>query len=359
MDKILTVVIPTYNMERYLRYCLDSLCVGRGSDSLEVLVINDGSTDSSSAIAHEYEQKSPGIFRVIDKENGNYGSCVNRGLTEAKGKYIKILDADDSFDTENFEHFIDFLCTTDADLVLSDFAVVGVDRNVRKVIKYGLGAGTIFDMCKVCGSHYFVNMQMHAVTYKRDNLLQLGYRQTEGISYTDQQWIFIPMVAVKTVAHFDGVIYKYLVGRAGQTMNPEVKMRNVTHTLKCALDMSAEYQRHYDNVHGTALQKYLDARIIPFIKEGYVSSLTNYNHDTKKMLADIDCLLKERSPYVYNLIGSKDVSSFHGFEYINYWRRHKNINSMLMRIICRIYLKMLASKRKAREQDPMYVPVSF
>lgn len=98
MDKILTVVIPTYNMERYLRYCLDSLCVGRGSDALEVLVINDGSTDSSSAIAHEYEQKSPGIFRVIDKENGNYGSCVNRGLTEAKGKYIKILDADDSFD---------------------------------------------------------------------------------------------------------------------------------------------------------------------------------------------------------------------------------------------------------------------
>ena len=89
MDKVLTVVIPTYNMERYLRYCLDSLCVSRGGEALEVLVVNDGSKDTSSAIAHEYEQKHPGIFRVIDKENGNYGSCVNRGLAEAKGKYIK------------------------------------------------------------------------------------------------------------------------------------------------------------------------------------------------------------------------------------------------------------------------------
>ena len=106
MDKILTLIIPTYNMELYLRYCLDSLLVDEGMDALEVLVVNDGSRDCSLEIAREYEHKYPQTFKVIDKENGNYGSCVNRGLKEATGKYVKVLDADDSFDTEHFGRFI-------------------------------------------------------------------------------------------------------------------------------------------------------------------------------------------------------------------------------------------------------------
>ena len=134
MDKILTVIIPTYNMEDYLRYCLDSLLIKENFKQLEVLIINDGSKDSSSAIGHEYEQLYPEVFRVIDKENGNYGSCINRGLKEAKGKYVKILDADDSFHTKHFEAFVSFLVEIDADLILSDFAVVNVNREVKKII---------------------------------------------------------------------------------------------------------------------------------------------------------------------------------------------------------------------------------
>lgn len=96
IEKLLTIIIPTYNMQEYLHRCLDSLLVRADlMDRLEVLVVNDGSKDNSSAIAHEYEAKYSQTIRVIDKENGNYGSCVNRGLVEAQGKYIKVLDADD------------------------------------------------------------------------------------------------------------------------------------------------------------------------------------------------------------------------------------------------------------------------
>ena len=124
-QKTLTVVIPTYNMEKYLRRCLDSLIVGDDQMAqLEVLVVNDGSKDSSSAIAHEYEKKYPQTFRVIDKENGNYGSAVNRGLKEAKGKYIKILDADDRYDNNLFARYIDTINTLDVDLILNDYAYV-------------------------------------------------------------------------------------------------------------------------------------------------------------------------------------------------------------------------------------------
>ena len=96
MTKILSVIIPSYNMEDYLQKCLDSLILNdkKQMEMLDVLVINDGSTDATSSIAHRYQARYPGIFRVIDKGNGHYGSCVNRGLSEARGKYVKILDAE-------------------------------------------------------------------------------------------------------------------------------------------------------------------------------------------------------------------------------------------------------------------------
>ena len=92
MDKLLTIVIPAYNMEKYLDRCLSSLIVGdEKMQHLEVLVINDGSKDRTSEIAHTYEDRFPGTIRVVDKENGHYGSCVNRGLEEARGTFIKVL----------------------------------------------------------------------------------------------------------------------------------------------------------------------------------------------------------------------------------------------------------------------------
>ena len=126
MQKLLTIVIPTYNMQDYLHRCLDSLVLKDEQlmSQLEVLVINDGSKDNSSAIGHEYETKFPNTFRVIDKENGNYGSCVNRGLKEATGKYIKVLDADDWFDTDEFVKYLAELLKVDADLVLTDYSIV-------------------------------------------------------------------------------------------------------------------------------------------------------------------------------------------------------------------------------------------
>ena len=354
MEKILTVVVPAYNMEAYLEYCLDSLCVGR--DDLEVLIVNDGSKDATSVIAHGYAEKFPQVFRVVDKENGNYGSCVNRGLQEARGKYIKILDADDSFDRENFGLFLDFLEETDADLVLSDFAVVDVERRIRKIIRYNLGQGNLFQMDKVCNSVVFKNMQMHAVAYRKENLLRLGYRQTEGISYTDQQWVFIPMITVRSVAYFDRYVYKYLIGRLGQTMNPDVRLKNISHTVCCALDMARAYERYKDIFKGKPVQEYLHARIIPFVKEVYVFSLTHYGNETQRLLSGFDSRLKTASGDIYELIGSKEISSFKGFGYIAYWRRHQDVNRPLVRLFSQIYLLLLRMKRKSREQDEMALP---
>ena len=359
MDKILTLIIPTYNMEKYLRYCLDSLIVSDGMDVLEVLIVNDGSRDGSLAIAREYEREYPQTFRVIDKENGNYGSCVNRGLKEATGKYVKVLDADDSFDKGNLERFIVFLEGTDADLVLSDFEVVDTDRVVRKTIRYDLGDGILFDMDKVCGTDTFKNMQMHAVTYRRENLLSIRYCQTEGISYTDQQWIFIPMIAVRKVVRFDRPVYKYQVGRAGQTVNPSVKLKSASQVALCALGMVEAYERHKADIAGRPVCEYLYARMIPMVKDTYVAAWQLYGGGMKTLLESFDARLHELSEEIYEYIAKPEVSSFMGFRYIDYWRRHRELSPFVVQTVSKAYVLQLKLRQSLRKPDEMAVPVSF
>ncbi len=347
-------------MEHYLRYCLDSLLIRQELQAVvEVLIINDGSVDASLSIAKEYEKAYPQMFKAIDKENGNYGSCVNMGLEAGTGKYVKVLDADDSFDTERFEDFVSFLLGNDADLVLSDFAVVDADRNIRKIIRYDLGLNNPFIIDEVCDMPKFQNMQMHAVTYRRENLLKLKYRQTEGISYTDQQWIFLPMISVRTIVRFEEYVYKYLVGRIGQTVEPVFKLKNMLYAIRCAEDMVSMYENHKAQVEGKPVQRYLYQRMIPFLKGAYVTALTHYGVETRQALRDYDNELKRRSAEVYRRIGNKEVSSFLGFEYIKYWRNHKNANMVIIKLLSRMYNFFLKFRQSFHKPDEMTVPVSF
>ena len=119
MEKLLTVVVPVYKVEKYINKCLDSLIVSdEQMNLLEVIVVNDGTPDNSAIMAKEYERKYPNTFRVIDKENGGHGSAWNRGVVEAKGKYIKFLDSDDWFDDNDFPKLINRLKDCTADVVL-------------------------------------------------------------------------------------------------------------------------------------------------------------------------------------------------------------------------------------------------
>ena len=231
-SKILSIIIPTYNMEKYLQKCLDSLLVEKNLLSLlEVLVINDGSKDRSSEIAHHYEEQFPGIFKVIDKENGNYGSCINRGLKEATGKYVKILDADDEFITDSFARLLKELSEIDADVVISEVLAHDETGNRIHGSKRGLPPHQVVSFIDAITKYGLTGLFMHEITYRRELLIKMGYKQTEGISYTDNEWAYIPMKNVQTLYYHDEEVYSYLRGRPGQTMDPEVVKRTQTHNI--------------------------------------------------------------------------------------------------------------------------------
>lgn len=213
-------------MEALLPQCIESLIVP-GFEKVEVLIINDGSKDRTSEIAHDFVNRYPESIRCIDKENGNYGSCINRGLAEMTGKYVKILDADDSFDTEAFEKFIRFLDGVDVDLVVSDFKTVNPAGEFVDELKYNLPVVGPFSVDVLFSELAKTGYHMHCLTYRSDIFRQFEYKQTEGISYTDTEWNFIPMHKVESVAFFPDSVYKYLVSRDGQTIDPVVMTRNI------------------------------------------------------------------------------------------------------------------------------------
>ena len=96
--KLLSIAIPCYNSEAYMEKCINSLLLG--GEEVEILVVDDGSSDRTAQIADEYAEKYPDIIRVIDKENGGHGDAVNYGLANAEGKYFKVVDSDDWVNTE-------------------------------------------------------------------------------------------------------------------------------------------------------------------------------------------------------------------------------------------------------------------
>ena len=119
MEKILTIVIPVYKVEQYIRQCLDSVILDEEKmKCLEVIIVNDGTPDQSGIIAHEYESKHPQSIKVIDKENGGHGSTWNVGLKNASGKYIRFLDSDDWL--SNLSPFLQELRNHDEDLVFTN-----------------------------------------------------------------------------------------------------------------------------------------------------------------------------------------------------------------------------------------------
>ena len=316
MDKILTIIIPTYNMEKYLRHCLDSLIVPN-MGKVEVLVINDGSKDSSSTIAHEYQDKYPQTFRVIDKENGNYGSCINRGLKEATGKYIRILDADDSYNPIEFDKFIEKLFQVNADLVLTDFNIVDEKGHITN--KYCCKELYNIEIEKNIRIETFLkvnptfNGQMHGITYKRSIFDEMDYKQHEGISYTDTQWCFEPMTKVNDVLYIPLIVYVYLVGRAGQTMKNQGK--HIKDMILVAKDMLSFYENK--DWKQDVYSQYFSRKILGMLQSIYSLGLYQKAYNINILRGFDDELSK--IPIFYE---KSSLLTIHHLKLVKYWRCH-------------------------------------
>jgi len=335
MEKLLTIIIPTYNMEAYLNQCLDSLLTEKSKSLLDVLVINDGSKDRSSEIAHGYADKYPETIRVVDKENGNYGSCINRGVAEGRGKYVKILDADDRYDTSVLDEYLDALAKADVDLFLNDTLQVTDNGSVIKKIQFSMPANSVLNFEKFCNVD---ELPMHSVAYKLENVRKLGYKQTEGISYTDTEWAFFPMQAVTTCCYSPVPLYRYLIGRVGQTMAPEVYKRGRNQELIITKRM-VEF---WDSLP-TEGRTYFDQYLLHRLRRIYMQNLIRNDDGDNEFLIEMDKFIKEHSSRLYDLLDECLYGRREKIHFIRDWR--KKYKPSLKFRLCVMFHKIMGKQK--------------
>ena len=329
MDKALTVIIPSYNMELFLPKCLESFGLEqlRKEDAalagaLEVIVVNDGSADRTSTMAHQFEGQFPEVVKVIDKANGGYGSCVNAALRLATGRYIRILDADDYFETSEVAKYLRFLISLNgtADLVVNDYDEVGVSGEVSKVIRYGLPSDGVFATGLLIDSNEMLDI--HGIAYRREILDKMAYRQSEGIHYTDAEWHSLPMSQVATVAYRPGVLTHYLIGRDGQSMERDRFIGNISMLEQIAKRLVLDF----DVCAAMGPEdgcRYARKRIVAVMQLIYTMVLFGYSGVRAKFdLLGFDTWLKNTSPAFYDEMEKSIVISRCPFHYVTEWRRH-------------------------------------
>ena len=117
---ILTIAIPAYNVAPYIEQTVSSLVSSKYQNHIEIIIVNDGSSDSTAEVIEKIAKKHSCV-KIINKTNGGHGSSINAGLENAAGKYFRLLDGDDWFDTNEFDQFIEKLLSENADLVLTDY----------------------------------------------------------------------------------------------------------------------------------------------------------------------------------------------------------------------------------------------
>ncbi len=326
MDKLLSIIIPTYNKENTLPKCLSSVLNHKWDDFLDVIVVNDGSKDSSLKIANQYRDNYPEAVRVLDKANGNYGSAINAALPVLKGKYVKILDADDWFDEAEFGRFVEHLKMVEADLIITHFMYNHVSGKMTVQSYYEWEYGKAYRFDETARSKTILdNLFMHAVTYRTEILRKNNYRQTEGVSYTDLEWIFYPMFHVQSVVFLNYLVYHYSVGGDGQTMTPETYIRDAPKTQEFVKKMLLAYAGYLKGLYEPNRREYLLARLkwhIYSIYKIYLVLQPEEEFDSRKV-NDLERAVRNADMKLYNVMGEISVGHVFHYHYLRYWRRYR------------------------------------
>lgn len=273
MEKLLTVVVPVYKVEKYINKCLDSLVVpDKQMERLEVLAVNDGTPDNSALMAKEYEKKYPQTFKVIDKENGGHGSAWNRGVAEATGKYIKFLDSDDWFDNEDFSKLINRLEECTADVVFCNLDKHYQKQGYVRHLKLSeLNDGEIMRIADYDWPNWHNDSKVFDFwycTYRTSMIKSVHPLFLEKIFYDDAILFIAPMILGETFTYFDLNIYHYLLGREGQTMNISSQIAHAKDYIKVCKSMIAFAEQH--NYEEDNKKKFVNMRINIYIRNTFI-----------------------------------------------------------------------------------------
>ena len=247
--KLISFAIPCYNSQEYMAHAIETILTG--GDEVEILIVNDGSKDRTSEIAHEYEKKYPGIIKAVDKENGGHGDAVNEGLKNATGKYFKVVDSDDWIKEDSLKRILDVLRKMEeksesVDMLIANYVYEKVGAPRKKVIHYRnvFPQNQVFTWSDIGHFHLDQYILMHSVIYRTKMLKQAGIKLPKHTFYVDNIYVYYPLPHVKRMYYMDENFYRYFIGRDDQSVNESVMIKRIDQQLYVTRTMIDMYHLH-------------------------------------------------------------------------------------------------------------------
>ena len=218
-----SIVVPVYNVEKYLRECLDSLLAQKLKD-IEIIVVNDGSTDSSPDIIAAYAAKDSRV-RVISKENEGYGKTMNRGFDAARGEYIGIVESDDFADPRMFKDMYKFAKKHNLDLVKANYYEHSDAGDAFQEPFVGFAYKQVFDP-RVDQRALTVLPIIWSALYRKEMIVREGVRfnETPGASYQDTSFVFQAWASARRAAILPKGYLHYRVDNANSSVKSSSKV---------------------------------------------------------------------------------------------------------------------------------------
>ncbi|MBF1026585.1 MAG: glycosyltransferase family 2 protein [Lachnospiraceae bacterium] len=303
--KLLTIAIPCYNSQEYMRKSVDSLLIG--GDDVEILIINDGSQDRTAEIANEYEKNYPGIIRAIHKENGGHGSAVNAGMREARGLYFKVVDSDDWVNEMAYRKVLSTLdefagSETRLDMLVSNFIYNKVGEKRHKVMQYRkyLPVEQVFTWKEMKNFPVGKYILMHSVIFRTKLLRECGLQLPEHTFYVDNLYVFEPLLFVKNMYYLDVNFYSYYIGRDDQSVHESVMMKRIDQQLKVNKIMVDFYSENYEMIRSVVQRRHYMYNYLEIIT--MISSVLLINSGKKADLEkkkELWSYIRDRSTKLY------------------------------------------------------------
>lgn len=303
-NKILTISIAAYNLENMIEQNLESIEKCEKKDSIEAIIIDDGSKDHTAEIVQKYVDKYPNVFKLIKQKNTGAGSTVNVGIQNATGKFFKMIDGDDWVVSENLDKLVDLLSASDSDIILTNTLIYNEkERKVTKIEKPTVEPqinASFEDICKNLN-----NMQMQFVTYKTSILQEKNIKLDNGF-YTDVEYLLLPVPFLDKVDIYDLDIYMYRVAREGQSVSLGSRQKHIDMHNLVLERLIKYYEENKKNLKDNS-KEYMAKRIASMedMQLGTMLSLKSSSKEIKKYNNN----LKELSEDIYKIYSNKTKCS--------------------------------------------------
>ncbi len=235
--KLLSIVVPCYNSQAYMRHCIEALLPG--GEKVEIIIVNDGSKDNTGEVADEYAAKYPTIVKAIHQVNGGHGDAVNTGISNAVGTYFKVVDSDDWVDEEAYAKILSTLEKLSmenetVDMLVSNYVYEKEGALHKKVIHYSkvLPEEQIFTWDKIGHFRKGQYILMHSVIYRLQLLRDCGLHLPKHTFYVDNLYVFVPLPYVNNLYYLNVDFYRYFIGRDDQSVNEKVMISRIDQQIR-------------------------------------------------------------------------------------------------------------------------------